>query len=84
MGWSRVTLKAENSGWEYTFAEDTTSTYKFTYSTTVPSNESLNNLTIKNKASLKKDNKGPEKESSGTISNVGLQRILLKSRMDSW
>ena len=78
--WSRVTLKAENSGWEYTFAEDTTSTYKFTYSTTVPSNESLNNLTIKNKASLKKDNKGPEKESSGTISNVGLPEDIIEKQ----
>ena len=78
--WSRVTLKAENSGWEYTFAEDTTGTYKFTYSTTVPSNESLNNLTIKNKASLKKDNKGPEKESSGTISNVGLPEDIIEKQ----
>ena len=75
--WDNVTHDASN--WSYTFGENSNHTYTFIYYTKVPENHSLDNITVKNKATLTKDgtDKGND-EGQGTIPSTGLPENIIE------
>ncbi len=77
--WSWDNVTHDGSNWSYTFGENSNHTYTFIYYTKVPENHSLDNITVKNKATLTKDgtDKGND-EGQGTIPSTGLPENIIE------